>query len=133
VVEALRLHAADNAGNLYFVTGNGTFESNLNANGFPSKSDYGDTLLKLAVDPSSDATHQNPNGWGLKVVDYFAPHNQAELASLDLDLGSGAPLLLPDAAGSAAHPRLSTKLPGIVVVAAVSSVLIRPAASRSSA
>src|SRR5262249_14897321 len=50
--------------------------------------------------------HQNANGWGLKVADYFTPFDQAWLSGNDLDLGSGAPLLLPDAVGSAAHPHL---------------------------
>jgi fibronectin type 3 domain-containing protein len=97
---------ADNNGNLYFVTGNGTFESTLDASGFPVNGDYGDSIVKLAPDPNSNPTHQNKNGWGLQVVDYFTPHNQQALANADLDLGSGGPLLLPDAAGSFAHPHL---------------------------
>jgi fibronectin type 3 domain-containing protein len=98
--------AADNDGNLYAVTGNGTFESTLDANGFPVNGDYGDAVVKLALDPSSDPSHQNKNGWGLKVVDYFSPHNQQALANADLDLGSGGAILLPDAVGSPGHPHL---------------------------
>jgi fibronectin type 3 domain-containing protein len=98
--------ATDNDGNLYVVTGNGTFESTLNADGFPMNGDYGDAVVKLALDPHSSASDQNKNGWGLKVVDYFSPHNQQALANADLDLGSGGALLLPDAAGSPAHPHL---------------------------
>ena len=43
---------------------------------------------------------------GLVVADYFTPYNQASLQGFDLDLGSRGPVLLPDAAGSVAHPHL---------------------------
>jgi fibronectin type 3 domain-containing protein len=98
--------AVDQSGFLYAMIGNGTFDTTLDANGFPVNGDYGDTFVKLAVDSSSSPTNQNKNGWGLKVVDYFAPHNVQTLTSTDLDIGSGAPLLLPDSAGSPAHPHL---------------------------
>jgi hypothetical protein len=98
--------AADSSGFLYFETGNGTFDSTLNSSHFPSKGDYGDSFLKLAVDSSSSPSHQNINGWGLKVVDYFTPFNQQALAAADADLGSGAPLVLPGSAGSSSHPNL---------------------------
>ena len=97
--------SVDSGGNIYLETGNGTFDTTLNAQGFPSKGDYGDAFLKIAPDSSTPA-NPNINGWGLKVVDYFTPSNQATLSSGDADLGSGGPLLLPDSAGSAAHPHL---------------------------
>jgi hypothetical protein len=94
---------------LYVVTGNGAFNgdaSNFDANGFPIDHDYGDTVLKLAVD-SSTVTNQNGNGWGLKVADYFTPSNQLQLNNLDLDLGSGGATLLPDnILDSAGNPML---------------------------
>ena len=93
-------------GNLYIETGNGGFDTNLDANGFPTSGDYGDSFVKLAVDPTTDATHQNVNGWGLKVVDYFTPSNKNDLDVVDLDLGSGGPMLLPDSVGSTQHPHL---------------------------
>ena len=40
------------------------------------------------------------------MADYFTPFNQAAMQAADADLGSGGPLLLPDDAGSAAHPHL---------------------------
>jgi hypothetical protein len=92
---------------LYVTTGNGAFNgaaSNFDANGFPIDHDYGDAVIKLAVDPTSSATNQNGNGWGLKVADFFVPSNQYELNAIDLDLGSGGVTLLPntllDAAGN---------------------------------
>jgi fibronectin type 3 domain-containing protein len=98
--------SSDSAGNLYIISSNGTFDSTLDSNGFPINGDYGDSILKLAVDPSSTPTHQNKNGWGLKVLDYFSPSNTAFLQANDLDLGSGGPLLLPDSAGSGTHRHL---------------------------
>ena len=65
--------AVDEAGNLYFLTGNGSFN--------PSNGDYGDSVLKIA-----------PN---LTVVDYFSPHNNSQLNAADADLGSGGLLLIP--------------------------------------
>ena len=107
--------AADGSGNLYFQTGNGTFDGSnstgtitgINAAGFPVNGDYGDSLVKIAADTVHNSpSNQNINGWGLQVVDYFTPFNQATLASRDQDLGSGGTILLPDAAGNSAHPHL---------------------------
>jgi hypothetical protein len=98
--------AVDSQGYLYVATGNGTFEQSLNAQGFPKLGDYGDSVIKLAVDPSSSATNPNINGWGLKVVDYFTPENQAYLDVQDLDLDSGGVTILPDYMGSALHRHL---------------------------
>jgi hypothetical protein len=78
----------DAANNLYFETGNGSLSAQTNGG------DYGDAFVKL-----STAT-------GLAVLDYFAPSNQMYMATNDLDLGSGGPILLPDEAGSLAHPHL---------------------------
>jgi fibronectin type 3 domain-containing protein len=105
----------DSAGNLFLPTGNGTFDGSknsqgqtigLDANGFPVNGDYGDSVLKLAVDPNSTAANPSLNGWGLKVLDYFTPFNQAGLNNEDFDLGSGGTMLLPDSAGGTAHPHL---------------------------
>ena len=85
--------AVDPAGNLYVMAGNGDFSANspsLNQN------DYGNAVLKLSTTN------------GLYVADYFVPYNQAALSGVDLDLGSGGPLLIPDEAGSVAHPHLLT-------------------------
>ena len=97
--------AVDSSGDLYFETGNGTFDTTLNAAGFPIDGDYGDSFVKIAPD-SSTAEDPNINGWGLKVVDYFTPSDQATLDANDEDLGSGGPMLLPASAGDAAHPNL---------------------------
>jgi len=75
--------AADGNGNIYDLTGNGPFETNL-LNGFPSNGDYGDTFLKLSTQG------------GLAVSDYFTPFDQANDAANDTDLGSGGAVVLPD-------------------------------------
>lgn len=72
--------STDTNGNIYVMTGNGTFDAKTNG-------DYGDTFIKLSTTN------------GLAVNDYFTPTNQAELAANDLDLGSGGPLVLPNEAG----------------------------------
>jgi fibronectin type 3 domain-containing protein len=98
--------AVDAAGALYFETGNGSFDIQLNASGFPINGAYGNSMLKMVVDPTSTPANPNINGWGVKVVDYFTPFNQAALDSIDKDLGSVGPVLLPAAVGSAEHPNL---------------------------
>ncbi len=80
--------AVDAGGNIYCMTGNGTFDG-------PAGGDYGDSFLKLV-----------PSMGSLVVTDYFAPYDQAFLADNDGDLGSGAPMLLPDSAGSEDSPHL---------------------------
>ncbi len=79
---------------LYLLDGNGTFDTTLNAGGFPSSSDFGNTFLKLGTSPK------------LSVADYFAPSNTVSQSNLDFDLGSGGALVLPDlvdATGTTRH------------------------------
>ncbi len=73
--------ASDSAGNIYAITGNGTFDPSAAGNC------YGDSFLKLNVSR------------GLKLTDYFTPFNQQALSDADLDLGSGGVLLLPNEVG----------------------------------
>ena len=80
--------AADGNGNIYVVSGNGTFTASHGG------SNLGESVIKLST--------RN----GLSVVDYFTPFNNVELSEHELDLGSSGALLLPDETGSAAHPHL---------------------------
>ncbi len=98
--------AVDAQGNLFVSTGNGTFDETMDASGFPVNGNYGNTVLKLAPDSTSTAANPKKNGWGLKVLDYFTPYNQAALSSADADLGSGAVMLLPDGAGPTGSPNV---------------------------
>jgi len=77
--------AADSSGNVYLLTANGAFETSLDANGFPSGGDYGNSFLKLST-----------AGGTLSVADYFAMSNEVDESDNDQDLGSGGILLLPD-------------------------------------
>ena len=77
--------AADTSGNVYLLTGNGPFEVNLNAEGFPLRQDYGNSFLKLAT-----------AGNKLTVADYFAMSNEVTESAADDDLGSSEGMLLPD-------------------------------------
>jgi hypothetical protein len=81
--------SSDATGNIYVITGNGTFDADSGG------SDYGQSFLKLSL-----------SGNTLAVDDYFSPFNQADLNSTDQDLGSAGALLLPDSVGSATHPHL---------------------------
>lgn len=66
---------ADEHGNIYAISGNGSF--NLNSGGQSS----GNSIVKLS--PS------------LRLLDYFTPFNQVCLSQVDADLGSSGPLLEP--------------------------------------
>jgi autotransporter-associated beta strand protein len=91
----------------YFETGNGDGGAPvLNAQGFPSNANYNEALVKAIADPTTSATNQNPNGWGLKVADYFIPYNVAALDAADSDFGSGAPIVLPDSTVIPGRPHL---------------------------
>ena len=65
--------AVDAAGNIYFVTGNGTFDG---------ATEWGDTIIKLS-----------PGG---VVLDYFTPWNQSSMNTENADLGAAGVILLPD-------------------------------------
>jgi hypothetical protein len=78
--------SADSSGNIYVITGNGTFDQNIGG------VDFGDSFLKLNANLTS-------------VLDFFTPFNQALLSETDLDVGSGGAVVLPDQPGTA-HPHL---------------------------
>lgn len=75
--------AADTIGNIYVALANGTFDTVLNAQGLPSKGDYGNAMLKM-----HDLT--------LTPLDYWTMYNSTAESNADVDLGSGGLMLLPD-------------------------------------
>jgi len=75
--------AADASGNIFLITGNGTFDAN---SGAAPNNDYGGSFLKLSG--------------ALAVSDWFAPFNEAFLnGPADLDVGGGGAVLLIDNPG----------------------------------
>jgi outer membrane protein assembly factor BamB len=86
--EAGAAPAVDQDGNVYVVTGDGTFD------GERGGSDYGDTVLKLSL--------RSDDRW--QVLDYFTPFDQEQMDVINWDLGSSGAVLLPDQPGP--HPHL---------------------------
>ncbi|MGA9390197.1 MAG: pyrrolo-quinoline quinone [Candidatus Sulfotelmatobacter sp.] len=76
--------AADNSGNIYFLDANGTFDTTLNASGFPNNGDFGNAFMKLSTSGE------------LTVADYFEMDNGPAESGNDTDLGSGGTIVLPD-------------------------------------
>jgi PQQ enzyme repeat len=86
--------AADSTGNIFALDANGTFDANLNAQGFPSRGDFGNAFLKISTSNNQ-----------LAVADYFEMFNQSSENSTDEDLGSGGALVLPDLTDSSGNTR----------------------------
>lgn len=85
--------AADAAGNIYFIIGNGTFDTVLNTSGLPSQGDCGNCYVKVS------------STLPLTLLDYFTPLNTVMQSGGDVDFGSGGPLLLPDVTDAAGKTR----------------------------
>ena len=75
---------ASDGTSIYFIDGNGTFGTTLNAQGFPVNGDLGDAFIKLSATPTPVAT------------DYFAMFDVVAQSAADNDFGSGGTMLLPD-------------------------------------
>ena len=78
--------AADDAGNILFVTGNSDYSGTT----YDGVSNIQESVVKV----SSDLT---------TVLDLFTPSNQASLDEADNDFGSGGVMVLPDQPGSTPH------------------------------
>jgi hypothetical protein len=86
--------AADSAGNIYFIIGNGDFGTTLRTDGLPANGNCGNCFAKI----SSTSPMQ--------LLDYFATNNTVTQSGSDTDFGAGGPLLLPDmvdASGATRH------------------------------
>jgi len=75
---------ASDGRDLFFLDANGTFDTTLTKNGFPSKGDYGNGFLRVS------ATNNK-----LRVADYFNMFNTVQESDADQDLGSGGAVVLP--------------------------------------
>jgi hypothetical protein len=83
--------AAGPAGSIFLLDANGTFDTTLNANGFPSQHDFGNGFLEIS-----------PAKGKLAVTGYFETYNTVAESNEDEDLGSGGVMVLPsstDASG----------------------------------
>jgi hypothetical protein len=72
--------AVDPDGNVYLMTGNGSFDAHTGG------SNYGESFVKLRLEGNT-----------LVPKDFFTPCNAKFLNSLDMDLGSAGPILIPGA------------------------------------
>jgi hypothetical protein len=84
---------ADASGNIYFILGNGDFDTTLNSSGFPTNGNCGNCFAKI----SSTAPPT--------LLDYFTPLNTVSESDSDTDFGSGGELLLPDIVDSTGNTR----------------------------
>ncbi len=71
-------------GNIFLLDANGTFDTTLNAQGFPQSGDYGNAFVRISTTNNT-----------LAVADYFTMHNTVQESDSDEDLGSGGALLVP--------------------------------------
>jgi len=83
--------SVDSAGNIYLITGNGTFDAN---NPTSPNDDYGDSLIKITPTLAPDVS----------VTDYFTPSDQAYEAANDKDFGSGGAAVLVDLPQNGSNP-----------------------------
>jgi hypothetical protein len=77
--------AADPQENIYIMSGNGDFDTLLDARRFPAQGDFGNSFLKIREVKGR-----------LQVADYFTMFDVQTENDHDVDLGSGGPLVLPD-------------------------------------
>ena len=93
--------SADTDGNIYFATGNGTFDAE---NG---GQDYGVSELKITPNPVTGA---------LSLTDYFTPYDQGKLNTYDWDLSSAGVTILPDQTGTYPHLAIGGGKEGTIYV-----------------
>ena len=86
----------DGPGTFLVSTGNGAVITSPTPGSTPPKY-FGEAWVRLTV---------QGNG-ALKATDFFMPYDASQLNEWDGDLGSGAPMGLPDAFGTAAFPHLA--------------------------
>jgi len=83
--------SGDANGNVFVAVGDGTFDVNVGGN------NYGDSVVKLNL------VSNGSGGYALQVMDYFTPPDESCRQTTDIDLGSGAPVLLPPQPGTVPH------------------------------
>jgi hypothetical protein len=84
-------------GRIFASVGNGTFDTDLDATGFPSHADFGNAFVRL--NPTTGQA-----GGQMTAEDYWTMDDTDDESTKDLDLGSGGVLLLPDLFNSSGQP-----------------------------
>jgi hypothetical protein len=74
-----------NTGRVFVSVANGSFDTTLDANGFPNSGDFGNAFVKL-----------NLSGGRFVAEDYWTMSNTVRESAQDVDLGSGGVIGLPD-------------------------------------
>lgn len=91
------IDSAANGGDVYVATGNGVFDA---GSGMSLENDYGDSVLRIAPVTGNTVTS---NGLNMNLNGWFTPDDESTLQAYDADLGSGAPVLLPDQTAGPTH------------------------------
>lgn len=78
--------AFDSSGNIYFSTGNGTFDTSATVPPQAPNNDFGDSVLRMGP----------PAAGTLQLADFFTPFNQSSLNAGDVDVAAGGVVLLPN-------------------------------------
>jgi hypothetical protein len=86
---------SDGPGRLFFITGNTFHEAPDTPQAAPS-GHLGQSVVRL----------ERQGDGSLRAADFFAPYDRSTLDVADTDFGSGGPVALPAAFGTAAFPRL---------------------------
>ena len=79
--------AADSAGNIYFETGNGSFDADIGGR------NVGDSFVRLSTTGGALTFTPDP-------ANYYTPNNEMMLDAGDFDLGSGGAMVIPDQTGT---------------------------------
>jgi MYXO-CTERM domain-containing protein len=87
---------SDGDGQILFATGNDWSVAPAPIPGHQPPGALGESIVRVAVQADGS----------LAATDFFSPAERASLNQQDADLGSGAPVALPAAFGTAAHPNL---------------------------
>src|ERR1039458_2012760 len=86
--------ALDSSGNMFFSTGNGTFD------------DTTSTVPPLAPNNDFGESFLNLNPSTLALQDFYTPSQNAAWSTNDLDLASAGVTALPNGVGPAGHPNV---------------------------
>jgi chitodextrinase len=86
--------ALDSSGNMFFSSGNGTFD------------DTSSTLPALAPNNDFGESFLNLNPTTLAIQDFYTPSNNSAWSYSDLDIAAAGVMVLPDGVGPSNHPNV---------------------------